>query len=213
MRCLREDCTAMSRYIGGTGRSAQRGSEIVEFAITSVLVFVLLFGIIELSLALFDKATITNASREGAREGILFSFVDERALSGDFAFDNGVIAEAVADHLRSFLINLKVGPTTVSAETLVPCAHSGDPAAGDTSCNCGQAVNVCVSRYDGDHDGDGDVDADDSDDTWNSGDQLYVTVAYDYHILVLSGLARLLPGDAPLGDGLPQSSTTVMRGE
>jgi len=50
----------------------QQGAEVVEFAIASILLFLILFGIIELSVALFDKATLTNASREGARTGILF---------------------------------------------------------------------------------------------------------------------------------------------
>ncbi|MDX5376894.1 MAG: pilus assembly protein, partial [Halomonas sp.] len=50
----------------------QRGSEVVEFAISASLLFILLFGIIEFSVALFDKATLTNASREGARTGILY---------------------------------------------------------------------------------------------------------------------------------------------
>ena len=49
-----------------------RGAAAVEFAIVLPLVLVLLFGIIEFSLILYDKAVITNASREGARQGIVF---------------------------------------------------------------------------------------------------------------------------------------------
>ncbi|QOR38332.1 pilus assembly protein [Billgrantia diversa] len=50
----------------------QQGAEVVEFALTAVLLFILLFGMIEFSVALYDKAVLTNASREGARTGILF---------------------------------------------------------------------------------------------------------------------------------------------
>jgi len=50
----------------------QHGAAAVEFAIILPLLVVLLFGIVEFGLALFDKAVITNASREGARAGIVF---------------------------------------------------------------------------------------------------------------------------------------------
>ena len=43
----------------------------VELAIVLPLLLILLFGIIELSIALYDKAMLTNASREGARAGIV----------------------------------------------------------------------------------------------------------------------------------------------
>ena len=44
-----------------------RGAAMVEFAIVAPLLFVLLFGIIEFGVILYDQAVITNASREGAR--------------------------------------------------------------------------------------------------------------------------------------------------
>ncbi len=49
----------------------QKGTEIVEFAIISTLLFLLLFGIIDFGILLYDKAVITKASREGARAGIV----------------------------------------------------------------------------------------------------------------------------------------------
>jgi Flp pilus assembly protein TadG len=51
----------------------ENGAAAVEFAIVLPLLAVFLFGIIEFSLMFYDKAVITNASREGARRGILFS--------------------------------------------------------------------------------------------------------------------------------------------
>ena len=50
----------------------QRGAAAVEFAIIAPLLFTIIFGIIEFSLLFYDKAVITNASREGARFGIVF---------------------------------------------------------------------------------------------------------------------------------------------
>lgn len=51
----------------------QSGASAVEFAIVLPILILLVFGIIEFSVALYDKAMITNASREGARAGIVFS--------------------------------------------------------------------------------------------------------------------------------------------
>lgn len=79
----------------------QQGSEVVEFAITSALLFLILFGIIEFSVALFDKATLTNASREGARVGILFRDVQPR----DPALEDIAIKQAIANY-EDFLISL-----------------------------------------------------------------------------------------------------------
>ena len=45
----------------------QRGAAAVEFAIVLPLLLVFVFGIIEFGFLLYDKAVITNASREGAR--------------------------------------------------------------------------------------------------------------------------------------------------
>ncbi|MEY3216628.1 MAG: hypothetical protein RLZZ280_1005 [Pseudomonadota bacterium] len=50
---------------------AQGGAAAVEFALILPILLVLLLGTIEGSLAMYDKAVITNASREGARAGIV----------------------------------------------------------------------------------------------------------------------------------------------
>jgi hypothetical protein len=50
----------------------EKGAAVVEFAVVVPLLLVLVFGIIEFGVLIYNKAMITNASREGAREGILF---------------------------------------------------------------------------------------------------------------------------------------------
>jgi len=52
-------------------KSTQKGVVIVEFALILPLFVVLTFGVIEFSLMIYDKAIITNASREAARSGIV----------------------------------------------------------------------------------------------------------------------------------------------
>jgi len=49
----------------------QHGGALIEFAIALPLLLILLFGIVEFGLILYNKAVLTNASREGARYGML----------------------------------------------------------------------------------------------------------------------------------------------
>lgn len=49
----------------------KNGIASVELAIVLPLLLIFIFGVIEFSLLLYDKAVITNASREGARAGIV----------------------------------------------------------------------------------------------------------------------------------------------
>ena len=49
----------------------EKGVSSVEFVLILPLLLFIIFIIIEFSMVMFDKAVITNASREGARRGIL----------------------------------------------------------------------------------------------------------------------------------------------
>ena len=49
----------------------KRGTAIVEMAIVLPLLLIILFGIVEFGVMLYDRQVITNASREAARAGIV----------------------------------------------------------------------------------------------------------------------------------------------
>ena len=49
----------------------EQGSTAVEFALTVVIVLLFVFGIIEFGVLVYDKHVLTNASREGARAGVV----------------------------------------------------------------------------------------------------------------------------------------------
>ncbi len=52
-------------------KSLQGGSTAVEFAMVLPIFLLLVFAIIEFGFILYDKAVITNASREAARAGVV----------------------------------------------------------------------------------------------------------------------------------------------
>jgi Flp pilus assembly protein TadG len=90
----------------------QSGAAALEFAIVLPLLLLLLFGTIELSICLYDKAMITNASREGARAGIVYSYPNP--------ISNAEITNVVNNYCATHLISFLPGttPTTVIARTI-----------------------------------------------------------------------------------------------
>lgn len=81
---------------------SEKGVSAVEFALIAPLLFALTFGIIEFALLLFDKAVVTNASREGARAAIVFNTdgTDYTPLS------DVDIQKVVTDYATGYLVNL-----------------------------------------------------------------------------------------------------------
>jgi hypothetical protein len=73
----------------------QKGAAAVEFAIVLSLLLTLIFGMIEFSLAMFNRQVITNAAREGARAGI---------VSRPERLSNEAIAAIVVDYAEEHLI-------------------------------------------------------------------------------------------------------------
>jgi Flp pilus assembly protein TadG len=75
----------------------QNGASAVEFALILPLLILILFGTIELGLYLFNKNVITNASREGARAGIVGR--TPRLTNNDI---DTVVKNYCASHLITF---------------------------------------------------------------------------------------------------------------
>jgi hypothetical protein len=125
----------------------QNGAAMVEFAIVLPLLLILICGVIEFGVMFYDKAVITNASREGARAGITGpkteEFKDEIKkivlnycnvnlinLKGNDALDpdNILISYDGSDHIivrLEYRYDLLLGSffgfdnTTISAETVM----------------------------------------------------------------------------------------------
>jgi len=101
-----------------------RGGAAVEFAIILPLLIFVVAGIIEFGFALYDKAVLTNASREGARTGIVFRVDSLTGLRDPVTVDE--IRERVKGYLQG---NPLISPGGVSIPALdVPetCVDSGD---------------------------------------------------------------------------------------
>lgn len=100
-----------------TSRNGQRGAAVVEFALILPILLALLVGGMDASLALYDKAVITNASREGARAGI---------VARNPPLSDAQIVQVVNRYAQSALVNL--GPNPAPPTVLIQKGSlNGDP--------------------------------------------------------------------------------------
>lgn len=76
----------------------QNGSELVEFALLLPVILLLLLATIELAVMIHDKQVLTNASREGARAGIIAQEVRPT---------DAAITSVVNSYCTNYLITLR----------------------------------------------------------------------------------------------------------
>jgi Flp pilus assembly protein TadG len=98
-----------------------RGASAVEFAVVFPLLLVILFGVIEFGLLMFNKQVITNASREGARAGIVMQ--TPRLACGE-------ITAVVQNYCDQYLISF---PNNSTVETR--CYYNNTPPPNDPEWN------------------------------------------------------------------------------
>ena len=96
----------------------QTGANLVEFALVTPLLLILVFGIADMSLALFDKAVITNASREGARAGMVFR--------PPTRVDDSEIRAVVNNYCATYLVTFGNSTPTTTISRTGTGQNSGD---------------------------------------------------------------------------------------
>lgn len=97
-------------------KKRDKGTSAVEFALILPLLLLILFAVIEFSIAMYDKAVITNASREGARRGIVMQ-PPPRVTAAE-------ITTTVNTYCASNLISFGAAPITTSVSGA--CVNPGD---------------------------------------------------------------------------------------
>lgn len=108
--------TCMRRLV--VGARVQQGAAAVEFALILPILLLVLLGTVELSLALYNKAILTNASREGARAGIVLSSPK---------MSDAQISAVVLNYTNGALISL--GATKTPTVTVVQSGPASFPNA------------------------------------------------------------------------------------
>ena len=94
----------------------QRGTSAVEFAIVLPLLVVFVFGIIEFGLLFYNKAMVTNASREAARMGIVYR---------DPAVTVAEMQSVVDSYCAGRLVSFGSGPSPTTTVPSGECMNHG----------------------------------------------------------------------------------------
>ena len=80
----------------------EAGTTVVEFAVIATILFAFVFGIIEFGILMYDNHVLTNASREGARFGIVMR-APQRVM-------NSAIIQRVKDYSENHMVSF--GPSS-----------------------------------------------------------------------------------------------------
>ncbi len=114
----------MKRGIG------ERGVAAIEFGLLAPFLFMLIFGVIEFGVMLYDKAMITNACREAARAGMVL--VPDNFGGYQGRLPTAQIIAVADNYVQNHLISFGSGspPPTITVQ--------------DTSESFGQALTVTV---------------------------------------------------------------------
>ena len=93
-------------------RKNRRGAAVVEFAVVAPVFFLLIFGMIEYGRMVMVQQVLTNASREGARVGIL----------------DGSTGSDVSTTVSGYLTSSSISGATITVDPANPsAAGAGDP--------------------------------------------------------------------------------------
>lgn len=98
-------------------RKKQRGAQAVEFALVLPFLILIIFAVLDFGILVYNKAIITNASREAVRRGIILSAA---------AWNPATIAQVACNYAGPSLITVNAG--TRAAD----CTGAADPVINVT---------------------------------------------------------------------------------
>ncbi len=93
------------------------GAAAVEFALIFPLLMFIVFGVIEFGTALYDKAVITNASREAARAGVVLKTP---------AMTSTQIKQVATNYCQNKLVTYGAAASCTYPGTITACTASGN---------------------------------------------------------------------------------------
>ena len=99
----------------------QRGQSLVEFALSSVVLLLLVGGLVDIGRAIYVSEALSNAAREGARHGVWF---DAPKQSHTY-LNNAAIKSAVDDELAAISIPPSVLQNTAGTTCPTPSDGNG----------------------------------------------------------------------------------------
>jgi hypothetical protein len=103
----------MKKIAQKVGRQRQRGAETVEFMLTLLLFLLVFFMIIDFAITMYNRGTVINASREGARQASLF-WVDPLLFDPTTPESNQLLKRSMVESVMTWTeTNLLIDPQAV----------------------------------------------------------------------------------------------------
>ncbi|APG25741.1 TadE/TadG family type IV pilus assembly protein [Syntrophotalea acetylenica] len=127
---------------------SQKGAAVVEFAVVLPLLLLIVFGIIEFGFIFYNKALLTNASREGARRAIVFR---TDSTTGNRIIPVSDVENAIHNYLYSGndlrLVSFGTDNLTATIETDsgVSTLNPASPGSSNEQVTQGEYVVIDVS--------------------------------------------------------------------
>ncbi len=134
----------MTKVVLYKGRWRQRGAETVEFLLTFALFLLVFFLIIDVAITLYNRGTVINASREGARQASLF-WVDPLLFDPTTPELNQLLKRSMVESVMTWSeTNLLIDPEVVG---LTMALQVGGVEMADPACHVSapDVVRVDVS--------------------------------------------------------------------
>ncbi len=170
MRCIRRPIrfnSTVPMKANALRRRRQRGQSLVEFAISSIVLLLLMMGLLDLSRAFYFAVNLDGAAREGARHGAWFS----TNLRANNYLKDTEIWNAVNQSLGGSGV---VGTGVAQAGCLAPTdgnAFNNKPYAASAYPTASQAVNIYICyTYPGGGPQSGTMATAPTDNSWRLGD-------------------------------------------
>jgi Flp pilus assembly protein TadG len=119
-------------------RRGESGAAIIEFAIAAVVFFAMIFGVMEIGLALYSFHFISEAAREGARYA---------RVRGSACVSDGTYCTATAAQIQTYVQGLSYPGIDPSHLTVTP-TYAGYPAgtACTPSASCNNPGNLVTVK-------------------------------------------------------------------
>ncbi len=113
----------MEEVMSGLRHRGERGASAVEFALVSVVLFPLLFGILEYGMWFNDSLNVRQGVREGARAGVVQNFDDTGCSGSDMAKLACKTKNRISSVTGAAAVRIETPEGWTKQEPLVVCAQ------------------------------------------------------------------------------------------
>jgi Flp pilus assembly protein TadG len=114
---------------GRRRRDGQRGAAVVDFVLVLVVLVPVFLGVLQVSLVLFVRNTLTAAASEGARYAATLDRTPQDGVARTREQVSGVLAGRYAEHVSARQVTIDGAPAVeVTVHVVVPALGIGGPA-------------------------------------------------------------------------------------